>query len=906
MAVKGTKTNVSDGASRQTNLSPEPQLSLKLLGKPALSWQGKPLETLPPKLLAMLSYLALQNEAKTRHELAEMFWQAGKTVNVRVALSELSKALGFDDWLEKDGNLVRVRALTDVAAFEHALHKKRFSAAFAIWRGDTEGERIFVQGLELRGTEAFKNWLELERSRLQQLYQEALHGYLEELEAEGKYQEALSLARQLLEKDTLNESVHRSVMRLEHALGNTEAALAQFEQCRVLLKNELDIEPLEDTLELLKDIEQGSVSSGKRALLIKTAADIPGKPETLFGRNDLLDEALISLQAAPSVLLHGFGGTGKTALAATLAEKYLEQDSSVLWLQAGDDDPDALFDAIAKAFDAQQQFQQSRADVLQKLFSKHNVSLMVLDDVWNAYSLSKVMEALPADVPLLVTSRQRYPKLKRLDVGKLVREDALELLSHHAGDDLGQDENADKLCECLGDHAFALRIAGVDLAVDELRPKQLLQTIQDAPHNLKLPPELAEEGRESVAALLEVSLEALSDSAHEALMGFGALFTSSATPDLLALCNRRDTEATEDALIELQKRALVDRLTEPGSDVITYRLHDLVFSFVRANSDLRQQTAMRACHSFLTTHQHDFEALDAEINNLLGGVQKAKEKDDGLFVEMMEKLVVEDSYFRARGHSPRSMMLLKDVVDTAQALEEYEAAHHLATKLGDAFREMYGNYELAMATYQTALHLAEKLDKKNRGAILLSLIGLMQFHLNLKGADECLENAYNIAKLSKDDLALSDVLQHKGYIAGAREQWKSAQLLFSEAVEVIKRLRLNEPTAQNEIEYSLFYALLNLGEAERKTGDFSNSLSTRFRALKVAEGCNNQMWIAYALHEIGEMYHDVGERQHAQGYYSKALKLYEQNHAVVEIENLRSLMKKERYQMPGPQAETSS
>jgi ABC-type branched-subunit amino acid transport system ATPase component len=147
------------------------------------------------------------------------------------------------------------------------------------------------------------------------------------------------------------------------------------------------------------------------------------------GRDELIGSVETYLKAGERVLLQGLGGSGKTALAATVAAKYLENKGTVLWLQAGDDSPETLFDAVARAFGARQSFNQTtdKPKATRDLLVKHKVTLFVLDDVWNAYALSKLSEALPEGLPFLVTSRQRYPKLKRLDVGRLTRQAALEL-----------------------------------------------------------------------------------------------------------------------------------------------------------------------------------------------------------------------------------------------------------------------------------------------------------------------------------------------------------------------------------------------------------------------------------------------------------------------------------------------
>jgi len=885
--------------ARHGMLSPEENLSggrsvleLKLFGVPELRWNNEGFGTPPAKVFAMLCYLSLHANGCSRKDLAELLWETTKTGSVRVALSELRHLPGSETWLETQDQLVKVHAVTDLTRFEEALQAEDFANAIAIWQ---DGEAI-LKGFELRGGEPFKNWLELERSRLSELYLEALQGHMQALEANENYSKALRLAKGLLQKDKFNETVHRTIMRLEHKRGNTEAALAQFESLRQVLQEELEVEPLEETLDLLREIEQGGVSAAKSALLLTTSEDIPAKPDKLIGRAELLTEIEERLETDKRVLLHGFGGTGKTALAASFVSGYLEEsEGPVLWLQAGDDGPDALFDAIAGAFEARQAISQSqnKTKAIHTLLAKAQLSLLVLDDVWNAYALSKLSEALPEDLPLLVTARQRYPKLKRIDVGRLERESALELLSHHAQTPL--DDSADSLCELLGDHAFALRIAGVTLNVDELSASDLLGSVKNDPLNMKLPADLAEQGRESVASLLNVTTQALSDEAHEALLAFGVMFTSSCTPELLSLCIRREEEATEDALIELQKRALADRVTEAGSDVVSYRLHDLVFSFAKVNNNLRDLTAMRACNIFLEKHQQHFDVLDVEINNLLGATQLAEQQDDALFVDMMQRLSVGDAYYQARGHSSRSVKLLESSVAIAKEIEEIEIAHHLASKLGNIYREFYGDLDNALTAYKEALYLSQKLHDYEREATLMSIIGVVLFQQNSDDADTYLEKAYRLSKTHHKNMALIHVLQNMSFVAGVRENYRRAHELCIEAVEIVQKLANNAVTKQPETIYNLYFALFNLGVAEMKLKHFDKAHDTLGKALEIAQHNNNQVWEAYVLQEIGDMYHLLKNQTLAQENYDKSLDLYYQNNATADSETLTSFMIKENY-----------
>jgi DNA-binding SARP family transcriptional activator len=406
-------------------------LELNLFGIPEIRWEGTRLTSPSPKNLAILVYLALSGQSISRKDLSELFWKDGKASNVRFVLHKLREIPGFETWLETNEHFVLVKAVTDVKHFENAIHDEHYGEALEF---NSKGE-VLLKGLELNDAEHFMNWLDLERSRLGQLYLEALQGRIAELERAGNTNEALKLARQLLEQDKLNESTHRAIMRLEHKRGNTEAALAQFENLRQVLKEELAVEPLEDTLKLLRDIEGIGASSTKNALLLTSAKAVPAKPDKLFGRDKLLEKVEVHLASEKRVLLHGFGGAGKTALATLVAARWLEQNkASVLWLQAGDDKADTLFDAVARTFDARQTLSQSKdaTKAIRDLLIKNKISLFVLDDVWSAYALSKMIEAVPESIPLLVTSRQRYPNLTRVDVGRLEREAALELLRHYA------------------------------------------------------------------------------------------------------------------------------------------------------------------------------------------------------------------------------------------------------------------------------------------------------------------------------------------------------------------------------------------------------------------------------------------------------------------------------------------
>ena len=874
-------------------------LSLDLLGPPHLAWQGTPFDPPPPKVLALLAYLALQDEPVNRRDLSELLWGTSKSGSIRMALSTLRTLPGVETWLETPDQLVRVRADVDVRRFEEALRQGRYAEALAAW---PNGEATLLLGLELRRADDFDLWLEEERTRLSALVQQALRGRATELERAGDLEGALALAPALLARDPLDEGAHRIVMRLEHARGNTDSALAQFALCRSLLKEEVGVEPSAETLALLREIEQGGTTRAKRAQLLSRAEEVPTLPERLIGRDALFARAIERLERGERLLLHGFGGTGKSALAASLAAARLgARGGRVLWLEVGDDDLETLFDALAAAFGARRELRRvaagARPRALHDLLIAQEIDLLVLDDVWSAYALARLLEALPRELPLLVTARQRYPGLTRLDVGRLQRAASLELLALHAGREL-DDAAADGLCDLLGDHPFALRIAGVTLALDDLAPATLLARIEEAPHALASPAEFADSGRESVAALLEVTVDTLSDESYEILTAFGALFTSSATSTLLALLVRRDEDEVDGALIGLQQRALAERVAEPGSDVIAYRLHDLVHSYARSNSNLRTATVLRGCHAFTERHREAFELLDAEIPNLLSAVQIAADRGDaGYLVAMMRLLVTGAAYFTARGHTPRSLALLEAASAAARDADDLEAAHYLLARLGNSYHQFDGDLDRALAAYREAFDLARKRADRHREAIMLSLVGAVEAERKADGAHTLLERAYRLAHESGDDLALSHVLQNRSYVAGIEGDDEAALRYCRESVETLQRLHDNPSADRAWVDQELFYSLFNLGVAASRLEREDEAFETYGRARTFAEERDNRLWTAYALQEIGELHHRRNERAEAQRHFDRALELYRQNRARSDIEELTDLMRAGGYDL---------
>lgn len=848
-------------------------LELRLLGVPTLSWQGQVL-TLQNRHLALICYLALQAKPCPRDTLTELLWGPGRSGNLRTALYNLRRLSGANAWLV-DSEVVEVRSLSDVDALKRARDDTDALVPLKALEADADD---LLLGLKAP-TAAYAEWLEEQRGQVSELIGDLLERAARSLLELGQYSRARAYTERLVHHNPLDETAYGLLMRIEHESGHSEDIPRILDRLRTALAAQLGVgvEPAPETLTLYRRLL--GMSSSAQGVLLRLGDSVPGRATQLFGRQALLARLDAEVRAHP-VLLHGFGGVGKTALAAELAVGRLPE-GDVLWLQAGMSDGAELADAVQRALGVQ-----GAQEALQKKLRR--LVLAVVDDVWSDAAVSAI-RALLAGVPLVVTSRQRFKEFMRLDVGSLPRHDARELLSVSVEQPLDESD-AERICELLGDHPFALRLAGAKLRRDQLSTPQLLAQIANAPHTLRAPSSWYEEGSVSVEALLKTSLEALSDDAYDAFLAVGALASPSATAELLARCLRYAPERTEAALIELHTYALAERTARPGSDMVRYILHDLSHAFARQNTTLRPKTVVRAFHAFVAAYVKDFEVLDAERSNLVGALEAAHDAQDRrTFVDLMAFLSVGDAYFAARGHSLRSLKLLAVAVGWAKELGELERAHHFVTKLGDAHRVLYHDYARSLKAYQEGVRLAQLIKDPSREAILTSLCGVALHHLGLP-PDEAFERASVLARREDDKLVLGQILQHRGYVAGFHEDWQAVERLNQEAVEVARALCHSPEVDQARARDNLFFSLLNLGEAKRMLGSFEEAVAHRVEALELATAHDNQLWRAYALHELGEMYRDARRPQEAEPYLREALTLYEANGAQAKVEQVQGLL----------------
>jgi DNA-binding SARP family transcriptional activator len=87
------------------------------------------------------------------------------------------------------------------------------------------------------------DWLLMEREQFHQLRLHALEAMCERLTEAGRYGEAIDAGLAAVRAEPLRESAHEVVMKAHLAAGNRWEAIRQYEHCRLLLREEMALEP---------------------------------------------------------------------------------------------------------------------------------------------------------------------------------------------------------------------------------------------------------------------------------------------------------------------------------------------------------------------------------------------------------------------------------------------------------------------------------------------------------------------------------------------------------------------------------------------------------------------------------------------------------------------------------------
>jgi predicted ATPase/DNA-binding SARP family transcriptional activator/class 3 adenylate cyclase len=271
------------------------RLVLRLLGSMEITLDGEPATGFQSsKVRALLAYLAVEADRSHRREtLAGLLWpdwpERSARTNLRNALSNLRSAIGDRDatppflritretiqFNTASDHLCDVTAFDDLAKVDPAdeAANRQWEEAIALYRGS------LLEGFSVADSPAFEEWALLVRERLQRQVLTVLQRLTDYYGQRGEYGRACEYARRQVELEPWQEEAHRTLMRLLTLSGQRSAALVQYDACCRLLKEELNVEPEEDTTRLYEQIRDGWLTPPREVTHVaERPAEVPTSP----------------------------------------------------------------------------------------------------------------------------------------------------------------------------------------------------------------------------------------------------------------------------------------------------------------------------------------------------------------------------------------------------------------------------------------------------------------------------------------------------------------------------------------------------------------------------------------------------------------------------------------------------
>ncbi|WP_425145928.1 BTAD domain-containing putative transcriptional regulator [Deinococcus sp.] len=827
-------TRSADDASR---------LYLHLLGEVRLFWAGVSLPLPGPKPLAVVAYLHLKGRA-SREELAEVFWpdKHNALQNVRQALMTLRRLGGAGEWLLEDRQELVLAGVSDVSELRRLQQGDPEAALDSALSSDTLLGRLTTIST------LFDRWLEEERGVLRATQLKVLQVCSLRLLESGQYDRARDLLHQAMFMEGDSEATYRTLMLLEHRAGRTAQALQVFEECRRMLEGELGLTPETETLDLLQQIEDRQSGSNQRGELLSAEALAQPDAEPWFGRHDELSEARALLQQAGRVLVQGLAGLGKTRLARELAGQFTPAGGQVAWLEVGGDSGEVIMNGLRDLLGAK------RDTDLEKAFLKARVGLLVLDNAVNTYAAQQVLSWLPESVPVLVTSRLRLPNLPKVELSRLPRAAALELLRFHLPEDGDPGAvNQDALCALLGDHPFAIRLAARTLGAAS--GAEVVRALYDAPHD-------------TVRVLLEQSVGQLDARAYEAYLGLGSLYVPQTTPELLARLLTRPEEEVTTALFNLVERGLLTRASRAGSDTVSFQMHDLTWHAAREHRAHLPHHLVQAVTGYTETFAERPDLLATDLPHLLGAAASAPPA----LLSRLLRAWLGGQYIAARGFPTAHVHLLQKGIEHAEQDGDFETASLLNGKYADISQALLGDQVTAIDRLLRAAGQAGQVQAWGRQATFLALAGQMEAMRRLPEAFTHLQAAHGLADRSGQPVIQARVRAQQAVAHASRQEFVEARALLTEARDLLHRVLQTGP-GDHAVWAAYLGVLGNLGQSEMRLGNLSGALELKREVWRVASERDDRLFMARSAFDQGELLHQLGEPQEAMTQLRQAIEI---------------------------------
>ena len=283
------------------------KLVVRFLGTPEILKDGEEVFFSYNKVNALVYYILVRGTVM-RDELSGILWadkpDAVARKNLRNAIYEAKKILGADTFISPRKAIIKVNPAVDVE-----IDSKLFEAdpvgQLDLYKGE------FLQGFFIKDSVEYEDWYLAERSRLKNLYMDAIAEKLQIAVSEKDYNTIERHGQLLIAQNPYDENVYAIVLRAYCEQGKMQQAMELYEEMKELFQGDMQSDALADIDAIIKDaLQQEEKKFQNRSHRIA----IP------IGREKELEDMTAHIwsfmrgRAGEALILLGDAGSGKTML----------------------------------------------------------------------------------------------------------------------------------------------------------------------------------------------------------------------------------------------------------------------------------------------------------------------------------------------------------------------------------------------------------------------------------------------------------------------------------------------------------------------------------------------------------------------------------------------------------------
>jgi DNA-binding SARP family transcriptional activator len=260
-------------------------LKVKLFGQFDIQLNDAPVEVPTRSAQSLLAYLLLNaGIAHRRVKLAGLFWpdtsESNARNNLRHALWRIRKAIGHDHLLtdnvsvalDTDSDYWLDAAVLETAVDEDGSADELIDVV-AVYTGE------LLPGF-------YDDWVVLERERLKAIFEQQIKQLLDRLVQERRWDDLLHWGEHWIALGQAPEPAYRALMVAHAELGNQARVAAVYQRCVETLREDLEVEPSQETRALYERLSQGEMlfqisidaAERERVTHLVDRSDLPAHP----------------------------------------------------------------------------------------------------------------------------------------------------------------------------------------------------------------------------------------------------------------------------------------------------------------------------------------------------------------------------------------------------------------------------------------------------------------------------------------------------------------------------------------------------------------------------------------------------------------------------------------------------